>query len=87
MNDVYTTADMSNMEILNEGVELLRNNFGDVKTELFISIISRERFDYTKWRRRFFGDKSVQEINADAIQYVNEHPFVPKRELSPVKRE
>ena len=87
MSDAYTTVDMSNMELLNEGVELLRRSFGDVKTEMFISIISRERFDYTKWRRSFFGDKSVHEINAEAVQYASEHPFIPKRELFPVKRE
>ena len=82
----YATVNMSNMELLNDGVDILRKNFGDIKTEAFISLIIREKFDYTQWRRRFFGDKSVKEINADAIAYVSEHPFVPKKEMSPVKR-
>lgn len=85
-NEAYATVDMSNMELLNDGVDILRKNFGDVKTEAFISLIIREKFDYTQWRRRFFGDRSVKEINAEAVAYATEHPFVPKKELAPVKR-
>ena len=85
-NEVYTTVDMSNTELLNDGVDILRKSFGDVKTEAFISLIIRERFDYTQWRRRFFGDQSVKEINADAVAYVTEHPFTTQKELAPVKR-
>ena len=85
-NEAYATVNMSNMELLNDGVDILREKFGDVKTEAFISLIIRERFDYTQWRRRFFGDKSVKEINADAVAYATEHPFVPNKELTPVKR-
>ena len=66
-NEAYATVDMSNMELLNDGVDILRKNFGDVKTEAFISLIIREKFDYTQWRRRFFGDRSVKEINAEAV--------------------
>ncbi|MBR1634588.1 MAG: hypothetical protein IJ682_05930 [Lachnospiraceae bacterium] len=85
-SDAIALNDMSSIELLNDGVDILRKNFGDVKTEAFISLIIREKFDYTQWRRRFFGDKSVKEINADAVAYATEHPFVPKKELAPVKR-
>lgn len=83
---VFATEDVSNMELLSDGVDILRKNFGDVKTEAFISLILREKFDYTRWRRKFFGSKSVKEINADAVAYANEHPFVPRKNLAPVKR-
>jgi len=43
----YTT-NMNQAEILNDGVDWLRQKFGDVGTELFISLIIREKFDYTK---------------------------------------
>ena len=46
----YTT-NMNQTEILNDGVDWLRQKFGDVGTELFISLIIREKFDYTRWRR------------------------------------
>ena len=63
--NTYTT-DMNQTEILNDVVDWLRQKFGDVGTELFISLIIREKFDYTKWRRQFFGDKTVSEINEEA---------------------
>ncbi|MBR4514656.1 MAG: hypothetical protein IKO61_07205 [Lachnospiraceae bacterium] len=53
--DAYM-ANMNQTEILIDGVDWLRQKFGDVGTELFISLIIHEKFDYTKWRRQFFGD-------------------------------
>ncbi len=73
-------------EILNDGVDWLRKKFGDVETELFISLIIREKFDYTKWRRQFFGDESVKEINDAASAYARENPFLPKRQQVPIER-
>lgn len=29
----------------------------------------RDDFDYTKWRKTFFGDASVADINAAAVKY------------------
>ena len=41
---VYTT-------ILNDGINCLVERLGIIKTEIFISQIIREPFDYTKWQR------------------------------------
>lgn len=73
-------------EILNAGVDWLRQKFGDVGTELFISLIIREKFDYTKWRRQFFGDKDVREINSLAATFAKEHPFQPKQQQISITR-
>lgn len=73
-------------EILNDGVDWLRQKFGDVGTELFISLIIRERFDYTKWRDNFFSDKNVKEINDVAAAYARDNPFQPRRPQVPVER-
>ena len=81
------TADMNQTEILNDGVDWLRQKFGDVGTELFISLIIREKFDYTKWRKQFFGDKTVSEINEEAAEYSRNHPFTPQKAQIPIKRE
>ncbi|MBE5789081.1 MAG: hypothetical protein E7325_05420 [Clostridiales bacterium] len=78
---------MNQNEHLNDGVDWLRQKFGDVGTELFISLIIREKFDYTKWRRRFFDDKSVNEINDDAAEYSRNHPFMPQKPQARIKRE
>ena len=64
-----------------------RQKFGDVGTELFISLVIREKFDYTRWRRQFFGDKSVNEINEEAAVYARNHPFKPQKPQVPIQRE
>ena len=84
--DSYT-ANMNQTEILNDGVDWLRQRFGDVGTEMFISLIIREKFDYTRWRRQFFGDKTVIEINEEAADYSRNHPFKPQKSQIPIKRE
>ena len=38
------------------------------KAERFISLVMREPFDYTKWQRTLWVDKSVAEISAAAMQ-------------------
>ena len=82
----YTT-NMNQAEILNDGVDWLRQKFGDVGTELFISLIIREKFDYTRWRRQFFGNKIVSEINEEAAEYSRNHPFTPLKPQVPIRRE
>ena len=56
-------------EIMERGMNGLLEQLGVVETEKFISILIRERFDYTQWRRTYFGDASVQEINKEAASY------------------
>ena len=81
------TANTNQTEILNDGVNWLKQKFGYVGTELFISLIIREKFDYTRWRRQFFGDKTVSEINEEAAEYSRNHPFKPQKPLASIKRE
>ena len=54
---------------------------------MFIFLIIREKFDYTRWRRQFFGDKTVIEINEEAADYSRNHPFKPQKPQIPIKRE
>ena len=65
-------------EIMEKGMACLLENLGEIETERFISVIIRERFDYTKWRKTYFGDMSVTELNSAATAYSQEHPFKPK---------
>ena len=41
-------------EIKNKGMQCLVEHMGVVEAELFISIILREQFDYTKWQREYY---------------------------------
>ena len=70
----------STAEIMDKGISCLLDNLGSVETERFISVIIRERFDYTKWRRQYFDDLSADEFNDAAVAYGKEYPFKPVKE-------
>ena len=57
----------------------LLENLGTMDTEVFISVIISEKFNYTEWRKRFFGDATVHDINAAAIDYIKKNPFIPTK--------
>ena len=44
----------SDVELMNRGIDCLLEKLGVVETERFISVINREKFDYTKWQRKQF---------------------------------
>ncbi len=67
-------------EIMDRGLNCLLKQLGVVETERFISVIIREKFDYTKWRKDLFGDATVEEINDAAAAYDAAHPFKPKKQ-------
>ena len=69
---MYTS---STAEVLDRGINCLLEKLGVVETERFIAIISREKNDYTRWRRTLFGDAGVDEINEAAAAYDRDNPF------------
>ena len=71
---------MRNQNIIrSEAISCLLEKFGPLETEVFISNLLREPFDYTKWQRdHLFQEMSLQDLNSKAAQYVKEH-YVPKR--------
>jgi hypothetical protein len=40
---------------------------GTVEAERFITLMLREPFDYTKWQRHLWADKSIEEISKVAM--------------------
>jgi len=58
-------------EIKMSGFEILSNHLGIIETERFISLIQRERFDYTKWRQNLFVGLSGDEISKRAMDFQN----------------
>ncbi len=66
---------MNNTEIMNKGINCLLEKLGVVETEQFISVIIREKFDYTKWQREQFDNIGAEEFNAAAIAYAKENPI------------
>ena len=43
--------DINTIEVIERGMKCLSDNLGADETEVFISTILRERFDYTEWRK------------------------------------
>ncbi len=66
----------STAEIMNRGMKCLTEQMGIVEAEQFISIIIREKFDYTKWQRDYFDTKTPEEISAEASSFEKTQPFV-----------
>ena len=61
--------------IMNKGMTCLLEKLGAIETEIFISHLQREPFDYTKWRREnLYNDMSLHELNEKAAQYAKDHP-------------
>ena len=46
-----------------EAMDALIAVLGEVDTERFISMIKRDTFDYTQWRRGLWEGKSIDEIH------------------------
>jgi hypothetical protein len=73
---MYNTA-----TIMNDGMTCLVERLGIIKTEIFISQIIREPFDYTKWQNEHYADMSVSELNKKAVEYARNNP-IAKNEAS-----
>jgi hypothetical protein len=56
-------------EIRSRGVEALRAAMGDVDAERFIALMLREPFDYTKWQRDLWADRSVEDLSQAAMAH------------------
>ena len=59
---------ITDTEIKIKGIEALIAKLGEVQAERFISLIMREPFDYTKWQRNLWPNKSIEEISKAAMR-------------------
>jgi hypothetical protein len=51
------------------GFEILTQHLGLVEAERFITLIQREKFDYTRWRQNLFSGLSGEEISRQAMEF------------------
>ena len=57
------TNEMTDVELRVKGFTVLSDALGDVNAERFISLVNREPFDYTEWRREnLFVGESVDSL-------------------------
>ena len=80
MNNNITTA-----AIVERGYGRMFEHLGTIETERVISCILSGRFDYTKWRREYFGKASVEELSSAAADYEKANPFNPKKPQLPIE--
>jgi hypothetical protein len=59
---------ITDTELKIQGIETLIKALGELNTERFITLLLREPFDYTKWQRTLWADKSIEEISHMATQ-------------------
>ena len=55
-------------EIRTSGLQALVDALGAVEAERFIALILREPFDYTKWQRQLWADRSINDISKAAME-------------------
>lgn len=61
-------------EIKMEGMAILLERLGIVEAERFISLVQREKFDYTEWQKGLWLGKTVREISEAAMEHRKAHP-------------
>ncbi|GHV16744.1 hypothetical protein AGMMS49938_17030 [Fibrobacterales bacterium] len=61
--------------IMDEAINCLLKTLGALETEVFITTLLKEPFDYTKWQRKRFANITLDEFSRQAVQYDKEHPF------------
>jgi hypothetical protein len=49
-----------------KGLAVLEDHLGPVQTLRFLALMSRQSFDYQRWRQQHFGGMSLEEILAQA---------------------
>jgi hypothetical protein len=54
-----------------EAMDALIEKLGEVDAERFIAMVNREKFDYTKWQRNLWQDKTIDEIHKLATEFEN----------------
>jgi hypothetical protein len=68
MNNAATEA------IMNAGMKCLRDKLGIIETEIFITAIKDDDFDYTEWRRdNLFVGMSLEEMLDEASEFERDH--------------
>lgn len=62
-------------------MEAVRDHVGTVELEAFIYYIRSDSFDYTKWQREHYDNKTPEEIFASLEAHSAQHPFKGKKAM------
>lgn len=59
--------------IKREGFKVLKEKLGLVEFERFLMIISREKFNYTEWRKNLFEEESLEDLAKKANTFYKDN--------------
>ena len=62
-------------DLMTRGMDSLVKALGQIEAEQFISIVSREKLDYTKRQRDYFDSMAPGEFHENAVKYAKSHPY------------
>ena len=60
---------LTDTEIRKKGFKILVENLGDIDAEKFISLLSKEPFDYTQWQSTLWNSQTIEMISDKAMEY------------------
>lgn len=60
---------ITDTEIKGRGLKALADALGHVEAERFITLLMREPFDYTEWRKSLWVERSVEDISKAATEF------------------
>ena len=66
---MWSTGMKTEAEIREAGMRALIQALGTVEAERFVAALSRDRFDYTEWRKTGLPDVDIEMLSAQAAQY------------------
>ena len=69
---------ITDTEIKIRGIQTLIDTLGELDAERFITLLLREPFDYTKWQRSLWTDKSIEEVSRMALHSRSTQPAADK---------
>lgn len=55
--------------VMEKGYRSLVESLGSVDTEIFVSAIKNDNFDYSHWRDEYFGRKTPEEIKKELYAF------------------
>jgi hypothetical protein len=61
--------------IRKEAMDCLLETFGVLETEVFISSLLRDHFNYTEWQKEYFSKYSLDDFLKKAADYDRQHPW------------
>lgn len=61
---------LTDTEIKINGYKVLVDALGEILAEKFISLTIREPFDYTKWQKGLWVDRTIEELSNSAMKNI-----------------